>query len=138
MRLLVLDGSRVLHSLIRRLTPLEVEVESALTFEEAVECLENDPPDAAIVNLTPSPLPWRQLKVLCQVHEPQIPVLFESCVFGSADDAGLGRIGPSASFLTKPYSVTELSSQIERLLSLAGREPMAPPRQASSRSRPKA
>ncbi len=133
MRLLVLDGSRVLHSLIRRLAPPEVEVESALAFEDAAACIENDPPDAAIVNLTPCGLPWRHLKTLCQAHDPPIPVLFESCVYANADEAGLGCLSESATFLTKPYPLEELRSEIERLLqSTAGAhqhpsEPAQPP-----------
>jgi DNA-binding NtrC family response regulator len=129
MRLLVLDGSRVLHSLIRRLAPPEVEVESALAFEDAAASIEHDPPDAAIVNLTPSGLPWRQLKTLCQVHEPPIPVLFESCVYSTPDEAGLGCLGESATFLKKPYDLAELRSELERLLLSAGyrrRQPSEP------------
>jgi DNA-binding response OmpR family regulator len=136
MRLLILDGSRVLHSLIRRLAPAEVELERALTFEEAASSFENDPPDAAIVNLTASDLPWRELNRLCQAQEPPIPVLFESCVYGSADEAGLGRLGEAAAFLAKPYQLADLQNEIERLLLLAGSAPVRQSRHCLSPSAP--
>lgn len=138
MRLLVLDGSRVLHSLVRRLAPPEVEVVSALTFAEAVASFERNPPDAAIVNLTPSELPWRHLKSLCQTHEPPIPVLFESCVYSSPDEAGLGCLDRSATFLTKPYRLADLRCEIERLLRLAGRGPAPASSATTSRPAPEA
>jgi len=138
MRLLILDGSRVLHSLIRRLAPAEVEIEGALTFEEAAASFRDDPPDAAIVNLTASDLPWRELKRLCQVHEPPIPVLFESCVYASSDEAGLGSLDESAGFLAKPYHLADLQNAIERLLLLAGSAPAVRSGHSSAPTSPKA
>lgn len=137
MRLLVLDGSRVLHSLIRRLAPPEVEVESVSVFEDAAASIEHDPPDAAIVNLTPCGLPWRQLETLCQTHVPPIPVLFESCVYGSPDEAGLGRLAESAAFLKKPYHLAALRTEIERLLLSTGGAPRSPADPLRSRPAPK-
>ncbi len=119
MRLLVLDGSRVLHTLVRRLAPSGVDVEEALTFHEAEQTLRERPPDAVIVNLTPAELPWAELKRLCQTHTPPIPVLYESCIHQCPSEAGLGELHPTGEFLTKPYSVSELRRQIDRLVHLA-------------------
>ena len=116
MRLLILDGSRILASLVERLTPEGVEIEEVGTFDEAVRSVEENPPDAIIANLGPAKLPWREFKRNCINHHPQIPILFESCVYESPDDADLGVLGPSTSFLTKPYGLADLRVQLERLL----------------------
>ena len=116
MRLLVLDGSRVLHSLVRRLVPEEVEIEVAPGFHEALASLQEYPPQALIVNLAPVELPWQELQIFCHSHSPPIPVLFESCIHGSAEDAGLGRLGDNARFLAKPYELGQLRRELARLL----------------------
>lgn len=121
MRLLVLDGSLVLPSLVRRLAPAEVEVEAADSFERAVARLIAHPPDAVIVNVGPADLPWQQLKSFCEGHTPKIPVLFESCVYRDPAEAGLTPLDPSASFLCKPYSVDDLRSAIRLLISWAAK-----------------
>jgi DNA-binding NtrC family response regulator len=94
---------------VRHLAPAEVEVEEALSFDQAVGKLSTDPPDALIVNVIPVDLNWHDLKTFCESHSPRIPVLFESC--GPLDD--------SASFLTKPYHVDTLREEIDRLLAAA-------------------
>ena len=119
MHLLVLDGSRVLLSLVRRLAPAGVEVESVATFDDALKRLALRPPQALIVNLTPSDLPWDELQRLCEKHKPPIPVLYESCVHRSPLDAGLRVLNGSGSFLEKPYSLAELRQEIERLVETA-------------------
>jgi len=108
-------------------------VVSVPAFEEAVASIADDPPDAAIVNLTPCGLPWRELKAACQRHEPPIPVLFESCVFRSPDEAGLGRLDASAAFLTKPYPLSQLRREIDRLLLAAAGDEQPPFRSAAAR-----
>ncbi len=122
MHLLVLDGSRVLPSLVRRLAPPEVDVQSAATFAEARLRLEQSPPQAMIVNLTPAELPWQELQSLCQGHSPPIPVLYESCVHHSPAEAGLTSLNHSGRFLEKPYSLDELRSEIQRLIEDAAEE----------------
>ena len=135
MHLLVLDGSTVLPALVRRLAPQGVDVECAKTFEEARQRLTERPPEAMIVNLTPARLPWRDLQSLCQKHDPPIPVLYESCVHRSPDDAGLSTLNGSGRFLEKPYSLPQLREEIERLVQVATDrdhppDPSPPSRQA--------
>ena len=119
MHLLVLDGSLVLLSLVRRLAPDGVEVESVATFDEALKRLALRPPQALIVNVTPSELPWSELQRLCQKHSPPIPVLYESCIYHSPLEAGLGSLHGTGHFLEKPYSLAQLRSEIERLVGMA-------------------
>jgi DNA-binding response OmpR family regulator len=116
MRLLILDGSRILASLVERLTPEGVIIEEVSTFDEAVTSLHENPPDAVIANLGPAELPWREFKLYCRNHQPKIPILFESCVYSSFDDAGIGGLNHSAAFLAKPYGLDDLRCQLERLL----------------------
>ena len=130
MRFLVLDGSLVLPSLVRRLAPDGLEIVEAQSFDQAVAMLAADPPDAVIANLGPAELPWQELKTFCQQHSPKIPVLFESCVFREPSDAGLDELNHSAMFMTKPYSVGELEAAI-RLLVLWVRKRHEPPAASS-------
>jgi DNA-binding response OmpR family regulator len=128
LRLLVLDGSRVLRQVVERLVSSEVEVESADTFDEAYDVLCGRPPDAAIVTLGPSELPWRKIQRCCFEHQPPIPVLFESCVFHDAEEAGLDDLDDLGAFLTKPYHTAELKGAIDGILRIAERtRPSAPP-----------
>ena len=126
MRLLVLDGSLVLPSLVRRLAPEGLKIEEATTFERAVAILSANPPDAVIANVGPADLPWHELKSFCQEHSPTIPVLFESCVFQEPQEAGLDDLDPSAIFITKPYSMDDLRRAI-RLLVLWAEKSGNPP-----------
>ncbi len=116
MRLLVVDGSRLLVSLVRRLVREPIDVEVADSFEEALAVLMRDPPDALIVNVTPADHPWGELKAVCQRHEPKIPVIFESCVYQTPLEAGLGNLNHSAAFLPKPYELEALRGELARLL----------------------
>jgi hypothetical protein len=43
-------------------------------------------------------------------------VLYESCIYHSPDEVGIGCLDEDCAFLTKPYSVAELRCQLERLL----------------------
>lgn len=127
MHLLVLDGSRVLPAVVKRLAPKGVAVESAATFDEARARLRERPPQALIVNLTPADLPWQELQSLCEGHSPPIPVLYESCVHRSPGEAGLTALNGSGHFLEKPYSLDELRDEILRLMAAAESDPSAGP-----------
>ena len=116
MRLLVLDGSRVLVELVRRLAPPGVEVECADSIEQAFKILMLYPPDALIVNVSPSRIGWNRLQGLCHEHSPPIPVLYESCVYHSPREAGIDDLDPWSAFLAKPYHAEDLKHQIHRLV----------------------
>lgn len=119
MRLLVLDGSLVLRLLVERIVPADVEVESASSFEQACETLDAHPPDAVIVNLGPSELPWARIQRQCHEHDPPIPILFESCIFATPDEAGLDEVSDYGAFIRKPYHKEQLVAEIDRLMRLA-------------------
>jgi DNA-binding NtrC family response regulator len=116
MRFLVLDGSHLLISLIQRILDGQVDLEEVSTFDEALEALEQHPPEAVIANIGPDGLPWRQFQSVCQSHSPKIPVLFESCVFHSPEEAGLGPLNHSCFFIEKPYPASDLKEQLHRLV----------------------
>jgi DNA-binding response OmpR family regulator len=116
LRILVLDGSRVLPSLVQRMLRYEDRVETTDSFQDARRTLMERPPDALIVNLTPTDLPWQELKDLCERHTPPIPVIYESCVFKSAADAGIGELNGCSAFLRKPYPLSDLRKQLRLLL----------------------
>lgn len=116
MRLLVLDGSRVLPTLVRRMVPRGTEIIEAVSFDTAFAQLRVDPPDAVIVNVAPVDLPWQELKSYCQEHRPKIPVLFESCVYRGPAEAGLDELNHSSWFLPKPYSMDDLRMALRLLV----------------------
>lgn len=120
MRILVLDGSRVLPTLVRRLAPRNVEIELVADFEHAEKVLEENPPSAVIADVSGAGLPWSRLKTLCERHVPPIPVLFESCIFRTPEGAGIGALSDSSAFISKPHSLEDLRVEIDRLVSLAG------------------
>ena len=124
-RLLVLDGSRLLPWLVRRLSPAEVEVELARSSDEALRMLRDDPPDAAIVNVDPGGPPWREIGRRCAERRPPIPVLFESNVFHDAAEAGIDP-GATVAFLGSPAHAAELRGALARLIAGGA----APPRAA--------
>ena len=116
MRLLVLDGSRVLVALVHRLAPPGVEVECADSIEQAFKILMLYPPDALIVNVSPARIGWNRLQGLCHEHAPPIPTLYESCVYHSPREAGIHDLDPWSAFLAKPYHAEDLKLQIDRLV----------------------
>ena len=126
LRLLVLDGSHILPSLVRRITPRGTDVVEATSFATAFEMLRLDPPDALIVNVSPVDLPWQQLKTYCQRHDPKIPVLFESCVYSGAAEAGLDDLNHSSCFLAKPYSLDDLRMALRLLIKWIEKGPASP------------
>lgn len=116
MRILVVDGSRVLPTLVGKVGPSDAEIETADDFKQAEQILKDRPPDAVIANVSADGLPWGRFKSLCEDQFPSIPVLFESCVHKSAEEAGLGLLDEFSSFITKPYALSELRSEIDRLV----------------------
>ena len=72
--------------------------------------------DAKLRGISVSAAVRDALRAYCQAQKPPIPALFESCVHGSADEAGLGPLNHSAAFLQKPYPLKELRAQIDRLV----------------------
>jgi CheY-like chemotaxis protein len=119
LRILILDGSRVLLELVRRLVPPEVVIESASSFDQALLILLKNPPDAIIANVGPADLRWKRIQDLCHEHSPPIPALFESCVFSSPAEAGFNDLDAWSHFLPKPYHTADLEHELQRLIEAA-------------------
>ena len=100
-----------------------MEVESASSFDHAVRILSLNPPDAVIANIGPADLHWTRIQEICHDHRPPIPVLYESCVFTDATDAGFRDLDTWSAFLRKPYHAEDLKTQVQRLLAAARRSP---------------
>ncbi len=79
-RLLVVDGSELLTWMVSRIAPLGVEVERASSFSQAEKILSNNPPDAAIFNLSPCIPIWRNLIEACVQSVPIIPFLCTAAI----------------------------------------------------------
>ena len=135
MRLLVLDESQLLAWMVEQFCPPGTEVLPLASFEDARRVILDSSPDAAVVSMTPAHVPWRELQDLCASRTPPVPVLFESCVFSNAEEAGL-EPGQSLSwFLRKPASSSDFEKALARLLEaarLAGRPPERPVAEAKS------
>ena len=129
-RVLVLDESGVLPWVVSRLCPRGTEVVAATQFEEACRLVAEHPPDAAVVSLPPARLAWRRFQHLCAERAPPGPVLYESCVFSRAAEAGLEPLEGWAEVLAKPASKGELEAALDRLLAAAS------PRRGARATRP--
>jgi hypothetical protein len=113
-RLLLVDGSDLTSWLVARLIPRTMEIFRVGSFAEADRFLREQPPDAAIFNLTPRHLDWRALIDLCVFHEPVIPFLC-CTVFENEEE----RDGPlpcrPEDYFTKSISQAEFRTLLERL-----------------------
>ena len=116
LRVLVVDESRVLPWLVRRLAGNRIEVLEADCYRDALALVERHPVDAAIVSVTPAYLPWREFQCACARRRPAIPVLYESCLATSVEALGLAPVEGWAAVLAKPASRSELEGALELLL----------------------
>ena len=116
MRVFVLDESQLLAWMVGRLSPPGTEVVGLTSFDDARRALLENPPDAAVVSLTSAHLPWREFRQLCSDCRPPVPILYESCVFSSAEEAGLEPGSDEGRFIQAPASRTNLKEALERLL----------------------
>ena len=119
LRLLVVDEYRLLAWMVEQLSPPGTQIRGTASFEEARRIVLENPPDAAVVSLTPARLPWREFQQLCASRERPVPVLYQSCVFPSGEEAGLGMAGGVALFLRKPATRAELEAALLCLLEAA-------------------
>lgn len=119
MRLLVLDECHLLAWMVEQLCPPGTQVRSVTSFDEARRAVTESPPDAAVVSITPAHLPWRELQRLCASREPPVPVLYQSCIFSSGEEAGLEPVTGFALFLRKPAARADFQAALTRLLAEA-------------------
>lgn len=120
-RLLVLDQSRILPWRIGREAGEAVEIVPAFELRDAERLIREDPPDAAVVSLTPAQIDWRGFQLLCSSCRPPIPVLYESCVHHAPAELGLRAADGYAAFLPKPAPLAELKRAIDELIAEARR-----------------
>lgn len=85
-RLLVVDRSELLAWRVAKIVPSGVQVEGVSSLSEALRILEDNPPDAAIFELSRCHSDWRTLLDACTEGEHLIPFLcvaeigvFEAC-----------------------------------------------------------
>ena len=118
-RLLLVDGSDLMGWLVARLIPRSVGIVRAGSYAEAERYLREQPPDAAIFNLTPRHLDWRALIDRCVYHSPAIPFL--CCTVFENDEE---RDGPlpcrPKDYFTKSISKDDFQALLERLCSTPG------------------
>ena len=117
-RVLMVDGSTLMGWLVKSLSSSAIDIVCARSFDDARRLLRSHPPDAAIFNITPSELPWHELRDLCRCHEPSIPFL---CFSAVEDAAGEVAVCDDAELLYKPVPTSELRSRVDDLVSSARR-----------------
>jgi DNA-binding response OmpR family regulator len=117
-RVLVVDGSRLMAWLVGAVAPEAIEVQHASSLAEARDALLHHPPQAAMFNLTPARLPWHELAEICRKSKPPIPFRCYSAF--SAEDEEAGDLPVTCHFvLDKPRTLDELRAQVENLVQQA-------------------
>jgi hypothetical protein len=119
-RLLVVDPSGILAWLVEHAVSPAVEVEAVTSLEEAERVVRERPPEGAVVSMSHAELPWARFQHLCASSHPPIPVLYESCVFACARDAGIDPDDGVAMFLRKPVPFATLHAALVELLAHRG------------------
>jgi DNA-binding response OmpR family regulator len=115
LRLLIVDSNSLLARVLRHELP-EADLLTVRDFAAAAASVRAEPPDVAVVSLPPADVPWRAFQRLCASQRPAVPVLYESCLYASAEAAGLGPEDGRAAFLPKPAERGELRRALESLL----------------------
>lgn len=121
LRLLVVDGSRLMAWLVAQVVPPGVEVVHVASLADAERILVEDPPAAAIFNVTPTLAAWRALVDRCAGHRPPIPYLCSSALDG-AETLASGLAPGDPAFLPKSLPVAELRARVGALLARARAE----------------
>ena len=132
MRILVLDSSRVLHHVVRRLVPISVEIVPCSSFDAAVDIVERRGVDGVIADLGHADLPWTAFQDLCCEQEPPIPVLFQSSVASRVEESQLGGLCSCNVFISRPYHVDLLKQKVTELLTSMERQQRSPDCQRAS------
>lgn len=118
-RLLLVDGSDLMNWLVARLIPRGMEIVRVNSFAEAEQCLREQPPDAAIFNLSPRHLDWRVLIDRCVFHQPAIPFLCCTAIENDEERDGPLPCRPE-DYFTKSVSQEEFRARVERLCAASG------------------
>lgn len=117
-RVLVVDGSTLMGWLVKSLSSSAIDIVCARSFDDARRHLQAHPPNAAIFNITPSELPWHELRDLCRCHEPAIPFL----CFSAVEETGKKvAVCDGAELLYKPIPTSELRNRVDDLVASAQR-----------------
>jgi DNA-binding response OmpR family regulator len=119
LRLFVLDENQLLAWMVEHLSPPGTEVVGLTSFDDARRALLENPPDAAVVSITSEHLPWREFRELCASRKPPVPVLYESRIFSSAEEAGLEPDRSHVLFLRTPVPIAEFEEALTGLLDAA-------------------
>ena len=122
-RLLVVDGSQLMTWLVMSVVPRGVSVEWVTSFAEAEAILRENPPDAAILNITPSRLDWNLLREICRGHRPPVQVI--CCEAIGNLDGGSQSTCPDERSLSKPFSINDLRQRVGLLLEEIGFQEVA-------------
>jgi len=117
-RLLIVDGSQLMTWLVMSVLPNGITVEWATSYDEAETILRENPPDAAILNITPCRLDWNLLRSICRAHRPPVPVI--CCEAIGNLDGGNQQTCPHERCLAKPFSINDLRQKVELLLEEIG------------------
>ena len=95
---------------MEHLCPKGTEVVGFTSFDDACRAMLENPPDAVVVSITSAHLPWRAFRDVCKSQTPAVPVLYESCVFSNAEEAGLEPGETRARFLHTPAPMAEFEA----------------------------
>jgi hypothetical protein len=104
---------------VAHLIPRTMEIVRVGSFAEADRYLREQPPDAAIFNLTPRHLDWRVLIDRCVFHEPVIPFLCCTAIEYDEERDGPLPCRPE-DYFTKSIPQEEFRALVGRLCAESG------------------
>ena len=117
--LLVDDNTDLLKLITIRLRPLQLEIRTAASAEEALSILAVWSPDLVITDLQMRGMTGMELFAYLHAENPMMPVIILTA-HGTIPDAVEAAQSGVASFLTKPFDSDELVDHIQNALTNSG------------------
>jgi len=121
-RILVVDDEENIVALFEdELIDAGYDVTTATTGEEALSCLEDNPPDLIILDIRMPDM--NGLEVLAKIREmhKELPVILCTAVHGLQDDFAVWEARISG-YLTKPVDLDDLVYKVQEVLEKDGRK----------------
>lgn len=115
-RILVVDDDPSIRRSVRLILAVGgYDVLEADSAQEALQVVEDAPPDLVIMDLVLPTMRGRECANLLQAHQPRLPILFVSG-YTNQESIRLGLMTEGEAFLRKPFEIDELRQVVQDVL----------------------